>query len=86
MDDSQTFSAHNSIFNLQNSHGVNRPGVIAKQEKEAIRNIEMEFKEADFAGESFLAGQRAPMTHIVKKPTEIRRGREFHSRSRPVKL
>jgi hypothetical protein len=70
----------NPIFNLQGSHLVNRPGVLAQEERKAISNLEAEFQEADFTGSSFLAGQKAPMTRIYKKPTDIRKGREHLTR------
>lgn len=84
VDDSNSFSVNTSIFNLQNSHGVNRPGIFAREERDAIKNLENEVNEADFAGKSFLAGQKALITRVVKKPTEIRQGREYLSRSRPA--
>ena len=46
----------NKIFDLSTSHLVNRPGVLAQQEREVRRNILAGAKEAEFTGNSFLAG------------------------------
>ena len=70
----------NAIFDLESSHLVNRPGLLSKQEKIVKKQLHAENQEAEFTGSSFLAGQKAPMTHFVKKPTDIRQGREFRSR------
>ena len=56
----------NPIFDLKGSHLVNRPAILQKQAKQAERNILHQDQEADFSGNSFLAGQRA---FIAAKPT-----------------
>eukprot|EP00354_Favella_ehrenbergii_P002227 CAMPEP_0170452576 /NCGR_PEP_ID=MMETSP0123-20130129/1426_1 /TAXON_ID=182087 /ORGANISM="Favella ehrenbergii, Strain Fehren 1" /LENGTH=47 /DNA_ID= /DNA_START= /DNA_END= /DNA_ORIENTATION= len=46
----------NTIFDLSSSHLVNRPALLQGQAKQAKKNITQLEQEAEFSGNSFLAG------------------------------
>lgn len=49
----------NSIFDLSSSHLIDRPGILNGMVKKAHKNLKNLETEAEFSGNSFLAGQKA---------------------------
>ena len=69
----ECIGTQNSIFDLSNSHLVDRPGLYSQQERLVNKNMNALKQEANFEGASFLAGTKANIERVVRKPTDIRR-------------